>query len=143
MFDYEQFLKSLADAGYEKESDVAKAIMHLAYTLDASGLSESDRSIVLQLFSGKGLEQLQNFSGDLPESYRWSEFEIGNTKVGDVVRVGLDAYDTEKGRPHNGLVGVIESVYGGRVEVRYLGRYADLPQTHPRENLEILKKGVK
>lgn len=140
MFNYEQLLQSLVDVGYDGESDIAKAIKNLAYTLDASGLPESERSIVLQLFSPQGLGQLQGYSGKLPESYKWSEFEIGNTKVGHVVRVRLDAYSTTSGATHNGLVGIIESVYAGRVEVRYVGRYADLPQTHPREKLEILKK---
>jgi hypothetical protein len=140
MFDYEQLLASLVDAGYGEESDIAKAIKNLAYTLDASELPESARSIVLQLFSQRGLDQLRENTGKLPESYRWSEFEIGNTRVGDTVRVRLDAYSTVSGSSHNGLVGVIESVYAGRVEVRYVGRYADIPQTHPREKLEILKK---
>jgi hypothetical protein len=138
--DFEELSKSLETAGYSADSEIAKTILNLAYTLDASELSESDRSIVLQLFSSRGLEQLQNLSGRIPSSYRWSEFEIGNTREGDVVRVRLDAYTTENGSQHNGLVGVIESVYAGRVTVRYYGRYADLPQIHPREKLEILKK---
>lgn len=140
MFNYEQLSKSLSDSGYDTDSKIVKAIMNLSYTLDASELSETDRSIVLQLFSVRGLGQLQENPGRLPESYKWSEFEIGNTRVGDVVRVRLDAYNTSSGSNHNSLVGIIESVYAGRVEVRYLGRYADIPQTHPREKLEILKK---
>lgn len=140
MIDYDKLVKSLVDTGYDENSDLVKTVKNLSYTLDASELPEQERSIVLQLFSSRGLEQLQNFSGQLPESYRWSEFEIGNTRVGDTVRVRLDAYTTAKGSQHNGLVGVIKSVYGGRVEVEYVGRYADIPQTHPREKLEILKK---
>lgn len=140
MFNYDELREHLVRVGYSEESVFVKTITNLAYTLDASELTESDRSIVLQLFSSKGLEQLQSLSGKLPESYRWSEFEIGNTRVGDVVRVRLDAYDSISGGRHNGLVGIIESVYAGRVEVRYVGRYADIPQTHPREKLEILKK---
>jgi hypothetical protein len=138
--DIDTLLKNLEQAGYDPESEITKTILNLAYTLDASELSESDRSIVLQLFSSKGLEQLQNLSGRIPNSYKWSDFEIGNTREGDVVRVRLDAYTTESGAKHNGLVGVIESVYAGRVTVRYYGRYADIPQIHPREKLEILKK---
>lgn len=138
--DFDDLSKKLELAGYDPKGEVVKTILNLAYTLDASGLSESDRSIVLQLFSSKGLEQLQNLSGRIPSSYKWSEFEIGNTREGDVVRVRLDAYTTDTGMKHNGLVGVIESVYAGRVTVRYYGRYADIPQIHPREKLEILKK---
>lgn len=140
MFDYDDLVNSLIYAGYENDPQIIEAIKHLAYTLDASELSETDRSIVLQLFSSRGLEQLQNLSGSIPDSYEWSEFEIGNTKEGDIVRVTLDAYSTESGSKHNGLVGIIESVYAGRVTVRYYGRYADISQTHPREKLEILKK---
>lgn len=138
--DFDMLSKNLEEAGYVPDSEITKTILNLAYTLEASGLSESDRSIVLQLFSSKGLEQLQNLSGRIPSSYKWSAFEIGNTREGDVVRVRLDAYSTDSGMKHNGLVGVIESVYAGRVTVRYYGRYADIPQTHPRELLEILKK---
>jgi hypothetical protein len=138
--DFDELSKSLEQAGYTSDDQITKTVLNLAYTLDASGLSESERSIVLQLFSSRGLEQLQNLSGRIPSSYKWSDFEIGNTREGDVVRVRLDAYTTESGSQHNGLVGVIESVYAGRVTVRYYGRYADLPQVHPREKLEILKK---
>lgn len=140
MMDYEQLTKNLIDAGYTEDSEIIKTIKNLSYTLDASELTETDRSIVLQLFSTKGLEQLQDSSEKQPASYKWSEFEIGNTKVGDMARVRLDAYSTESGQAHNGLVGIIESVYGGRVTLHYVGRYADIPQTHPREKLEILKK---
>lgn len=139
MINYNVLTESLTTAGYDENSKIAKAVKELSYVLDAPELSETERSIVLQLFSSKGLEQLQDLRSKVPASHKWSEFEIGVTTIGDIVRVRLDAYTTANGQLHNGLVGTIESVFGGRVSVRYVGRYREESQTHPRELLEILK----
>lgn len=142
MFDHEYLIRQLELVGIGERAEDARimlAMEMLAYTLDAQELTESERSIVLQLFSKTGLEQLQDVSGKVQASKRWSEFEIGNTTYGDIVRVKLNAYDTPSGSEHNGLVGKVESVSHGRVGVRYIGRYADQLQIHPRGNLEVLK----
>lgn len=143
MFDYEQLQRQLIRAGigeYAPDSSVLVAIEALAYTLDAQELTEEQRGIVLQLFSKVGLEQLERTSKDIPKRAQWVEYQIGVTTFGDIVRVKLDAYDSPSGSKHNGLVGKIESVFAGRVGVRYIGRYADTLQEHPRGNLQVLKK---
>ena len=140
VFDYESFQEDILNAGYSEESSVYSALSSLAYALDASEITDEDRSIVLQLFSSTGLRQLSGLSGHMQDSYAWSPFEIGNTTIDDIVRVKHDAYDSPSGSEHNGLVGRIESVFGGRVGVRYIGRYVDVAQGHPREKLEYLKR---
>ena len=62
MFDFIELKRQLEKAGIVDKA-IWTSMEQLAYVLDAQELTKSQRSIVLQLFSSLGLEQLQRLSG--------------------------------------------------------------------------------
>jgi hypothetical protein len=71
----------------------------------------------------------------------WRDFDYGNVKLGEFVRIKPDAYDSPSGVRHNGLVGILAFMNGGKCTVKYIGLASGNSQPHPMEKLDSLKGG--
>jgi len=69
----------------------------------------------------------------------WADFDYGNVRFGDFVRVKTDAYDSASGARHNGLVGILAYMKGGQCSVNYIGLATGNTMKHPKEKLDSLK----
>jgi len=116
------------------DESVIRAIVAVRLTLDSLGISEAAQGAVYDLLSGTGWE---GFPVTTEES--WQSFDYGNVKILDFVRVKPDAYDSESGIKHNGLVGTLIDMRGGQCTVKYLGLASRSSQRHPMEKLDSLK----
>ena len=134
--DYESVSEKLDLAGYPVGSDIHTAVVSLFETLDAQSLGDTQtRKTVLDVFTG-----LEENADAIPgRSSTWTEFRVGETIPGDTVRVRRDAY-SGSGAKHNGLVGRIVGIRGGRVSVQYLGRSDGVGHSHHPDFLEVLVK---
>jgi len=109
--------------------------MRVLYTLDGQDLSYLDRLRVATLLRTLVVDLVA--SG---EESRWKPFDLGNTKIGAVVRVKLDAYQTDNGKLYNGLVGTLVAMRGGRCIVQYLGGRVGDTQYHSTDVIEVLDR---
>lgn len=140
MYDLEYFSTKLTVGGYRPDSAVFKAVTDLMVAFDQHELSETDQTVVLNMFSEFGRDDL----GKIPlcGDDAWEEFNYGNVKVGEYVKVKPDMYDSPEGESHNGLVGTLLRVSGRRCTVRYLGRPDISPMHHPIDNLLSIKRAI-
>lgn len=139
--DYTQLSDNLERLGYTDDNDekrrIKESVLELFHTLDAQDLNnDEDWQATVQLFISltSGLDSVQ-----APKDGQWSDYEIGITRPGDVVRVRPDAYEGA-GAKHNRLVGTITAVRGGRVLVKYSGRNDGVGHSHHPDKLQVLKK---
>lgn len=136
MFDYLELRRAVGSLGYSR--DVTNAVISCAVALDQYGLSDDDKSVVFELISKAGRKKL----GALPERLltgQWEEFNYGNVKLGDYVRVRPGSYDSPSGQPHNGKVGVLRRVSARQATIEYIGDDSGRLMKHPVANLESLK----
>lgn len=134
--DYTNVSEQLEVIGYAADSQIHKSVVCLFETLDAQSLKDkSTRDIVSAVFStlAKSTEERPTRLSE------WTEFRVGETIPGDTVRVRRDAY-SGSGAKHNGLVGHIVGIRGGRVSVQYLGRSDGTGHSHHPDFLEVLVK---
>lgn len=136
--DHEGLRKKLELLGYtglrETDESLIQAFVAVQLTLQSFDLSKDAQGAVLDLLSTTGTEALKI----APEG-EWRDFDYGNVQEGDFVRVKVDAYDSETGAKHNGLVGILESMRSGIATVRYLGLASNNKMRHPKEQLDSLK----
>jgi hypothetical protein len=136
VFDYLELRRTVGSLGYSQ--DVTNAVVAAAVALDQYPLSDADKGAVFELLSDAGRKKL----GDLPEKLvtgRWREdFDYGNVKIGDYVRVRPGAYDSDTGSKHNGKVGVLASVAARLATVEYIGDGNGRVIKHPISNLQSL-----
>lgn len=137
MFNYHDLSRRITAAGYS--GLVHHAIISVAVALDRFDLSEEERSVVLDFISSTGREQLDALPARLLDA-EWEDFNYGNVNEGDYVRVKKDAYDSEKGKLHNGLVGIVVSGSARRYLVHYLGEHVGKSIYHPESSLESLRR---
>lgn len=140
MYDLGYFSEKLESVGYKAGSNVHEAVSDALVAIEQHKLSQDEYAAILDLLSKFGRDTLghyPSYGDDL-----WQEFNYGNVKVGDYVRVRHDAYDSDTGKPHNGKVGVLLNVSGRRCTVRYIGLRGVSKMFHPIDNLESLKHGV-
>jgi hypothetical protein len=136
MFDYNKLEELYTSMGFRAE--VVSAIVSLATVLDKQGLSDSQKQTVYRLLSDAGQESLK----EVPEKVvtgEWAEFDYGNVKIGDYVRVKPDAYDSETGTKHNGRVGILKYMAHKRCNVEYVGAEGGEAMAHPMDNLESIR----
>lgn len=134
---YQQLEERLLALGHNEK--VAQAMVSAMATLDKYELTGDERYSIYTLFGQVGLESLES----LPESILkgdWMDFDLGNVAVGDYVRIKKDAYTSESGVHHNGKVGRLLRMYGGRCTVGYIGLDTGDNMRHPVTNLESLKR---
>lgn len=145
MLNYEALKEKMVLIGYDgtrpKDKLMVEAMTAIAITLDNYDLSDEQKGVVLDLLSTHGQDKLNQLP-DIQED-SWEEFNYGNVKPGHFVRVKRDAYDSDTGEVHNGLVGILRYMSAGRCLVDYIGLSAGKGMRHPMEKLESLKLGVK
>lgn len=142
--DHDGIRERLSSLGYNgshtDDEKVAQALIAVHLTLQSLELTEGAQNTVLDLLSSNGrkaLEVTPHFTEDM-----WRDFDYGNVKQGDFVRIKVDAYDSVSGSRHNGLVGVLKFMQGGQCSVEYIGLAAGNVQKHPMTKLDSLKWGT-
>lgn len=141
--EFEGLREKLESLGYtrlrETDESLIQALVAVHLTLETFELSEAARGAVMDLLSTNGRKALDSvpvFGEDA-----WMSFDYGNVKIGEFVRVKPDAYDSPTGAAHNGLVGVLFLMSGGKCHVNYIGLASGNSQHHPMEKLDSLKGG--
>lgn len=133
--------EKLVSLGYNgdhaDDESVIQALVAVHLTLGTFELSESARGAILDLLSTTGREAIDAFP-EFPED-AWQNFDYGNVKIMDFVRVKRGAYDSETGVKHNGLVGILTHMRGGICTVEYIGLASRSSQRHSMEKLDSLK----
>lgn len=136
MFDYNALTQMYSAMGFRPE--IVDAVVSLATVLDRHELSDSQKETVFHLLSEAGQQSLKA----VPEKVitgDWVEFDYGNVKIGDYVRVRPDAYDSETGAKHNGRVGTLKHMSHNRCVVEYVGAETGDSLAHPMGNLESIR----
>lgn len=123
--------------GYTNSPRVVDAIAAVMMTLESHKLNTYEQDLVLDLISKDGREALAGVPDWDEDS--WVDFDYGNVKQGEFVRVKPDAYDSESGARHNGLVGVLQYMKSRVCTVDYIGLASGNSQKHPMEKLQSLK----
>lgn len=136
MFNYYDLSRRVVAAGYD--GLVHHAIISVAVSLDRFDLDERQRSAVLDFISSEGRKQLDALPDRMLDA-QWEDFNYGNVKEGDYVRVKPDAYDSEEGSLHNGLVGILVRGDARRYLVNYLGEHVGNSRYHPESSLQSLR----
>ena len=137
MIELSEKLKSL---GFSPGSNIYSAIMDVSATISMHKLSKEDTNTVLNLVGGSNLHEIDNYPMYSNDS--WVDFDYGNVRVGDYIRVKPDSYDSDTGAKHNGRVGLLVNISARRCTVRYLGIHHISTMQHPIGNLQSLKHGV-
>jgi hypothetical protein len=136
MFDYNKLQELYTSIGMQQ--DVVDAMVSLAAVLDRHGLTDEQKDLVYTLLSEAGRESLK----ELPEKVltgEWQDFDYGNVKIGDYVRVKIDAYDSPTGAPHNGRVGILKHMSHNRCTVQYVGTELGDAMKHPVQMLDSVR----
>lgn len=140
--DVEGLRSKIESMGYspdrEDDEKVIQALVAVHLTLETLELSEDAREVVLDLLSSVGREGMETLPPVTEDS--WKDFDYGNVKINDFVRVKTNAYDSPSGARHNGLVGILTDMRGGQCTVRYIGRASGNVMRHPMEKLDSLKR---
>lgn len=131
---YDYFRNRFQSLGFVREGDdtMIDALIAVMLTLQYFNLSGDEKEQVLRAFLGEHHK--------LPEG-QWVPFDYGNVRVGDYVRVKKDAYTSDTGVKHNGLVGILRHIYAGRCIVEYVGLETGNTMTHPMDSLESYRVG--
>lgn len=128
-------LEALGYNGSHKDDEsVIQALVAVRLTLETLDLSEAARGAVLDLLTDPEWEEFPVLTEDA-----WVDFDYGNVKIFSYVRVKSDAYDSDTGVKHNGLVGILTDMRGGQCTVKYLGLASRNSHRHPMNKLDSLK----
>lgn len=134
--DYTWVSTKLKEIGYS-DSKIEKSVVELLHTLDAQNPKDvGERNVLADLF--KYLVENSDVSHVVSPS-RWEDFTLGVTISGGTARVRSDAY-SGAGSKHNGLVGTIVGIRGGRVYLQYTGRSDGIGHAHHPDFIEVLVK---
>lgn len=140
--DYEDLQSQLEAIGYDPHSKssakIIDSMIGMCLTLAEYDLSESELATALSLMQPES-RLVMGAWAQAHTGVLWSDFDYGNTKIGDYVRVKKDAYDSKSGETHNGLVGKLSHMRGGKCTVEYIGLGAGSTSYHPMNNLETIK----
>jgi hypothetical protein len=144
MIDYKEILEKMIVIGYDgtnsEDEKIREALESMIVTLNEYNLSEEAHEVIFEILSKGGRDKLDKLPNIKENS--WEDFNLGNVPIGSYVRVKKDAYDSEHGYPHNGLVGIMNRMYGGKASVNYIGLASGITMKHPIDKLESLKRGV-
>lgn len=122
------------NGSHQDDESVIQALVAVRLTLETLNLSEAARGAVLDLLTDPEWEEFPV----LPED-AWVDFDYGNVKIFNYVRVKSDAYDSDTGVKHNGLVGILTDMRGGQCTVKYLGLTSRNSHRHPMSKLDSFK----
>lgn len=134
---YKDIEHKLTALGHTEKT--VKAIVSAMVAMDKVGLSEDEKYAAYSLLSGVGMDMLSSIPEAVQEG-NWVDFQLGNVAVGDYVRVKKNAYTSESGVNHNGKVGRLARMHGGKCIIEYLGLDTGDSMLHPYGNLESLKR---
>lgn len=132
--------ETLKGLGYVEGSPVFSAVMDALVSVSAHDLTPSEKDTVLDLISSTGQKEIHSLPNE--RDYTWVEFDYGNVKPGNYVRVLDDAYDSITGVQHNGRMGVLLNLSGRRATVRYIGINSSASLRHPIDKLQSLRYSV-
>lgn len=139
--DYKNLRAKLVSLGYNgdhaDDESVIQALVAVNLTLESFGLSGDAQEAVLDLLSTNGRDGMEKVPEITEDS--WQNFDYGNVKLLDFVRVKRNAYESESGAKHNGLVGILTYMRSGQCTVDYIGLASGTSQRHPMEKLDSLK----
>lgn len=136
----ESLPERLESLGIKKSSpEVFDAVVELIMALRARGMGDQDLRLTLELV-GSGYDEISGYP--MYDENSWMDFDYGNVKPGDYVKVKSDAYTSTTGAKHNDRVGRITNISGRRVHVRYLGTSRVSEMSHPIANLQTLNYGL-
>lgn len=139
MLSYNDFDELLDKIGLENTQE-KQALEALFATLSCAELTSDQAQHVLEIFSLEGLQQLESTPENVLNA-QWEEFNYGNVKIGDFVRVKDGIYqDSESGAKHAGRIGVLVAMAKYRCSVRYIGLHPSTRIIHPMENLQSMKR---
>lgn len=134
--DYSWVSDKLKEFGYS-DSKIEKSVVELLHTLDAQNPKDVvERNVIADLF--KYMVEDSDVSHEVQAS-TWTDFVLGVTVSGVTARVRADAY-SGAGSKHNGLVGTIVGIRGGRVYLQYTGRSDGIGHAHHPDFVEVLVK---
>jgi hypothetical protein len=103
----DQFTKAKIKVG------VGMAVLEFLKTWEKMVINDADAKKVFEILSRVALGHALVAEGEGV----WTDAMPGNIKVGDVVRVKVDAFGPEMGPIHNGRLGVIVAVRSGDIIV--------------------------
>lgn len=136
----ESFSERLESLGIKKSSpEVFDAVRELITALRVRNMVEEDLKLTLELIS-YGYDEVMDYP--ILSEEEWTDFDYGNTKPGDYVKVKSGSYNSPNGIKHNDRVGRITNISGRRVHVRYLGTSKVSDMSHPIANLQSPKYGI-
>jgi hypothetical protein len=117
--------------------DTEDAVIHLLVMFSATDGPESDSEDILDLFN-----KLAHGKALIPADTEgiWADAVPGAIKVGDTVRVKLDAFSGSVGPMHNGRVGRIVGIRYGDIIVKMTDGKPDL--LNPRYSPHHLEKRI-
>lgn len=141
MLSYDDFDSLIRSVGLEGSKE-QETLLSLFATLASSELTKEQAQQVLEIFSLEGLQELQNTPDKVLNATWRDDFDYGNVKVGDYVRVKKGSYaESTSGVQHEGRIGILISVLNYRCTVRYIGLHSGNRMIHPMKNLESMKRG--
>lgn len=132
--------EKLEALGYSPNSPVFSAVLDVVASISIHNLTEEQEREVLNLVSPQGMVEI--LDTPLYEEDAWVDFDYGNVKIGDYVRVKPKSYDSDSGLKHNSRVGVLLNLKARRCTVRYIGINSKSTMQHPIGNLQSLKYSV-
>lgn len=116
------------------------AVLELFHTLDGQDpRTDEERNTIIELFDALGRGRQITPRAAVNIGARWTEFALGETRAGTTARVRHGAYEGA-GAKHNGLVGTISAIRGGRVYIQYSGRNDGVGHAHHPDFVEVLAK---
>jgi hypothetical protein len=136
MFYYPELSRRVKAVGLD--GPVHDAVVSVAVALDMFDLTDQQKAVVFDVISTTGRRKLAALPERLIEG-EWEDFNYGNVKIGDYVRIKPDAYDSPEGSKHNGLVGILTRAAAYRYFVEYLGESYGNSQYHPMSSLQSLR----
>lgn len=141
MYDIDKLREILEGVGHLKGSDIHEAFLSVAMVLARYDFTEEQENTILDLLSTEGRKEINKLPYSDEEA--WENFNYGNVRIGDFVRVKPDAYDSEGGKKYNGLVGILLFMSNRVCTIRYLGLSPDKVVKHNIRYLDSLKRNVK
>lgn len=140
MYNIDSIRDRLEGLGFPRGGAIHDSLVAVAVVLGESNLTKDQIDIVLDLMSTEGREEANDLGvyGD----DAWEDFSYGNVRIGDIVRLKKDAYDSEIGSLHNGRVGRLTYMSNRICTVSYIGIPTEKTMKHNMNKLQSLVRGV-
>lgn len=142
MLSFDRYKEVVDVLGVDEKSK--ETLLSLFVTLQESGLSVEQAKDVLEIFSPSGMEQLGKVPTEVINAEWREDFDYGNVKIGDYVRVIPGSYeDSATGKKHGGRIGILVFMKSYMCTVRYIGLHSGNTMIHPMKRIQSQKKRYK